>query len=175
MIAIETKNLELICFTQKHIRSLIQDRTKFVNLMDADVPDDWPNDAYNEVLPYVLEELEEDPQARNWNFMIVEKASNTLIGEIGGKGQPDEKGALEVGYGIVEDFRNRGFATEALKALSEWLLQQPEVEKLTAECLEENVASMRVLSKSGYVITGTRESDEGKLLLWRYNANLLQP
>ena len=173
MIAIETANLELVCFTQNHIRSLIQDRTQFVNLMDADVPEKWPNDAYNEVLPYVLEELEEDPDARNWNFMIIEKASNTLIGEIGGKGQPNEHGMLEVGYGIIEDFRNKGYATEALKALSEWLLQQPEVEKLIAECLEENVASMHVLSKAGYIITGMRESEEGKLLVWRFSKPMI--
>ena len=77
-------------------------------------------------------------------------------------------------FGIIEGFHNKGYATEALKAFTDWLLKQPEVEKLTAECLEENVASMHVLSKAGFVITGMRESDEGKLLLWRYNTHPAQ-
>ena len=38
-----------------------------------------------------------------------------MIGAAGFTGQPDETGAVRVGYGLAESARGHGYATEALK------------------------------------------------------------
>ena len=58
--------------------------------------------------------------------------------------------------------RGQGYAGEAARALTEWALGQPGVRRVTAECLEDNLASIRVLEKIGMRPIG--RTDEG--LLW---------
>nr|WP_263323296.1 GNAT family N-acetyltransferase [Neobacillus sp. Marseille-Q6967] len=68
---------------------------------------------------------------------------------IGFKGKPDEGKTVEVGYGIIPSAQNKGFATEAVKGLIDWAFSTGEVEKVMAECLEDNVPSIKVLKKLG--------------------------
>jgi ribosomal-protein-alanine N-acetyltransferase len=74
-------------------------------------------------------------------------ADETLIGETGFHGPPDASGTVEVGYSILPAYRGRGFATEATRALIRAALARPEVRRITAECLDDNHASLRVLEK----------------------------
>jgi ribosomal-protein-alanine N-acetyltransferase len=77
--------------------------------------------------------------------LIVHTADNTLIGETGFHGSPDGSGTVEVGYSIVPDYRGRGFASEATRALIERAFERPGIRRITAECLDDNVASLKVL------------------------------
>lgn len=99
----------------------------------------------------------------------------TVLGTIGFFGAPDEvdgaDGAdgtptreAEVGYGLVEEARGWGFATEALRAL---LAETDRVGvRVRASVEPENVPSIRVLAKCGF--TELRGSDEdGNLVMAR--------
>jgi RimJ/RimL family protein N-acetyltransferase len=70
-------------------------------------------------------------------------------GLIGFKGFPDTRGETEVGYGIDEYYRSRGYTTEALSALCAWAFKHPECRVITAKSVV-NPASMRLLQKSGW-------------------------
>jgi RimJ/RimL family protein N-acetyltransferase len=59
-------------------------------------------------------------------------------------------GAPEVGYWIGKAFWGRGIATQALAAF----LRQIETPPLYAHAAKDNLASLRVLQKCGFVITG---------------------
>src|SRR5579863_6643844 len=50
-------------------------------------------------------------------FVIVEKSSGQSVGGIGFKGMPNERGEVEVGYGVCPSRQRQGVATEALDAL----------------------------------------------------------
>ncbi len=64
-----------------------------------------------------------------------------VIGDCGTVGGLDETGAIEIGYGLAAEYRGRGYGTEAVVALSEWLLAQTDVEAVTArEVLADNLA-----------------------------------
>jgi [ribosomal protein S5]-alanine N-acetyltransferase len=85
------------------------------------------------------------------------------VGTIGPFGPPDD-GEVEVGYGLVEDARGRGLATEALRAL----LAQTDAAgvRVRAGVEPANGASLRVLAGCGF--TELRGSDdEGLLVLAR--------
>ena len=96
---------------------------------------------------------------------MIELKDGTHIGELCFKGL-SEDGIAEIGYGIAEDYRGHGYATEAVSALADWALNQPGVSCVTAETEESNIASQRVLIKSGFIPTG-ESGEEGPLFARR--------
>ena len=93
---------------------------------------------------------------------------STVLGSIGffGPPEPAPDGVLEVevGYGLVEEARGWGFATEALRAL----LAEADAAgvRVRASVEPANTASVRVLAKCGF--TELRGSNEdGELVMAR--------
>jgi ribosomal-protein-alanine N-acetyltransferase len=78
----------------------------------------------------------------------------TPIGETSFHGPPDESGTVEVGYSIVPDYRGQGFALEATRALIDEAFARPDVCRITAACLDDNVASLKVLERLGMRLVG---------------------
>ncbi|MDO5446140.1 MAG: GNAT family N-acetyltransferase, partial [Eubacteriales bacterium] len=70
------------------------------------------------------------------------------------------------GYGIEENYQGCGYATEAVSALVDWALKQPGVMSVMAETEASNIASQRVLKKSGFIPTG-EAGEEGPLFVRR--------
>ncbi|MGP4062432.1 GNAT family N-acetyltransferase [Halobacillus sp. H74] len=111
-----------------------------------------------------LEELKKEASVLGWGvWLIVDKQTNEIIGDMGFKGKPDEEKAVEVGYGIESAQQNKGFATEALKSIIEWAFNTGSVNKIMAECLEDNAPSIRVLEKVNMIKI---HKDEG-MLYWQ--------
>ncbi|SES66757.1 ribosomal-protein-alanine N-acetyltransferase [Oceanobacillus limi] len=95
-----------------------------------------------------FEQLREDPSLLGWGvWYVVEKESNTIIGDIGFKGKPEVAQTVEVGYGIVSSAQGYGYATEAVKAIVKWAFSTGKVNKIVAACHEDNISSIRVLEK----------------------------
>ena len=87
---------------------------------------------------------------------------------VGGIGfvHPPEGGAAEVGYGLAESVRGRGYATEALLALVD-LAGHEGAEVVVAMTAVDNVASQRVLERCGFergeVLHG---GEDGPMIAW---------
>jgi RimJ/RimL family protein N-acetyltransferase len=99
---------------------------------------------------------------------IVRSFDGLVVGSIGFFGPPqtaaDGVEEAEIGYGLVEDARGHGAATEAVRGLLEWTDQLGV--RVRASVEPTNKASVRVLAKSGF--TGLRGSDEdGNLVMVR--------
>ncbi len=60
----------------------------------------------------------------------------------------------EVGYSIVREYRSRGLASEALRALIEEAFVRLEMRKVRAYCVPRNAASRRVLANAGFTEDG---------------------
>ncbi len=80
-------------------------------------------------------------------------ADGTFVGDLCFKGMPAE-GDPEIGYGILDEYQGRGYATEAVRAACKWALEQPGVVAVSAEAEADNAPSLRVLEKVGFVPTG---------------------
>lgn len=77
---------------------------------------------------------------------------------------------LEVGYLIARDYWNRGLATEITQALTQFGFERFGVNLLRAVVHPENLASQRVLLKSGFELVGKRVIyDSENLEFVRYN------
>ena len=127
-------------------------------LLDAET-DAEMKAAYREMIDEMRRIPGHEEWACEWSVLI--KGTETVIGGICFKGMPDERGCVEVGYGINEPYRGHGYATEATGGITAWALAQEDVRCVLAQTEENNINSQRVLLKNGFVRDGYGE--EGPL------------
>ena len=78
---------------------------------------------------------------------------DVVIGDCHTHGAVDEAGDIEIGYGLAEPYRGRGYGTELVKGLSQWLLAQPGIKRVVARHVPiDNVPSRRALESAGFVL-----------------------
>ena len=93
---------------------------------------------------------------QGWSFwyLATREEPGELVGVGGFKGFPDVSGCVEIGYSIVDSFRRRGFATEAVQRLVGWAFSHHNVNEVCAETLPHLSQSIGVLVKNGFQRTG---------------------
>ena len=107
--------------------------------------------AYREMLQGALDH----PDRWEWYALwMIEDKGGAHVGDLSFKGFGAD-GAVEIGYGVDEAYRGRGYAAEAVGAAVSWALRQPGVARVYAETEADNAASQRVLAKCGFAPTGT--------------------
>ena len=144
---IETKRLKIYAASKEQMEAFIAAQS--IDVLKA---------AYTEMLDGCLAH----PDQWEWYAIwMIERKDGTHIGELCFKGI-EESGFAEIGYGIAENFRGCGYATEAVTAAVSWALQQNRINCVTAEVDKNNIASIRVLEKSGFEPTG-RVGEEGPI------------
>ena len=135
-------------------------------LLGASIAPGWPSADLRDAIPVYLAQLERDPNALGWGlWLMLDPTTNVVVGDAGFKGRPDALGRVEIGYGTARSERGQGYATEAAAALVEWAFQRG-VRVVTAESLNHNKPSIRVLEKTGFRRTG----QVGPMIKWERKA-----
>lgn len=80
-----------------------------------------------------------------------------VIGDCGTHGWVDDEGRVEIGYGLAAPWRGRGYGTEAVTALVDWVAARPGVRTVEASVEVGNEVSRRVLERLGFANTGERD------------------
>lgn len=152
---IETNRLKIYAASQEQMKAFISEQAI-----------DVLKEAYTEMLNGCLLH----PEQWDWYAIwMIELKDGTHIGELCFKGLSDE-GVTEIGYGIAEKYQCCGYATEAVSAVAGWALKQSDVMCVKAETQEDNIASQRVLEKSGFEPTG-ETGEEGPLYVRKKTDN----
>lgn len=122
--------------------------------------------------PYTREHAREwigrnlDPPSPPTNLVI--EHAGELIGGIGLVPLSDvSRFTAEVGYWLGEELWGRGFATEALRRITDYAFEHFSFERLEAWVFASNPASGRVLEKAGYEYEATLRRNafkEGRFL-----------
>ena len=81
---------------------------------------------------------------------------DVVIGTIGAYDYEDDQ--IEVGFSVVQRWQGRGYATEALTRVLEYLTENEGISCVTAWCAAENIGSKRVLEKSGMQLVNTEKN-----------------
>lgn len=150
MTMIETKRLNI------HVASK-EEMEKFISSQSIKEL----KDAYTQMLNGCLKH----PAQWEWYAIwMIELKDKTHVGELSFQGL-DKNGAAEIGYGILSEYQNNGYATEAVQALCDWALKQPNVNAVEAEA--DNKASTRVLEKCGFVALGKVGKEGPRFVLKR--------
>ncbi|QDP40062.1 GNAT family N-acetyltransferase [Radiobacillus deserti] len=152
---IVSARLTLVALTLDSVKLLMTNRMAYFLKYHIPFEIDWPSDGFKALLPLYVEKLEADPSELGYGpWVILENASNQLVGNIGFKGRIDDEPphTLDIGYEVLPKFRKQGIATEAVKFLTEWALEQPNIYRVTASCDISNIISQRVLIYNNYEI-----------------------
>lgn len=118
----------------------------------------------------IIPAIDTNPQAILFHtfWIAIDNLLQQAVADIRFKGPPDMNGEIEIGYGTYAAFQGKGLMTEAVSAMIEWAFQQEKIKTVTAETDPGNVASQRILIKTGFIKTG--ESLE--TIFWRKNKKL---
>jgi RimJ/RimL family protein N-acetyltransferase len=166
---IETDRLHIIPITYSLAHSLFnRDYTAF-DAIGVHLSGQWPTQDTLDILHFIKDTLDENDEVDGFGvWMIVKKEDMTAIGDAGFKGGPDEAGAIEIGFGLIEAEQKKGYGYEAAKALMQWAAQLADVKMIKADCLLDNVASIHLLTKCGMHETGRDQ----ELIYWEKAVSL---
>lgn len=160
---IATERLTLIACPPQVAEASGAGRRQLESLVGARIDPVWLEDDGRGLLSYYAYQVREDPTVVGWGmWLMLLNSERQVIGSAGFKGKPDRRGCIEIGYGISQDYRRKGYTFEAVSGLIAWAFQQPRVTRVTAECLPENMGSKRILEKSGMTNLGM----QGMYLKW---------
>ena len=119
--------------------------------------------AYSEMLEGCLQHMDEWEWYAMWNIELI---NGTRVGDLNFKGL-DENGVTEIGYVILGEYQDQGYATEAVKAVTEWALQKNNVTAIEAETDVNNIISQKVLAKCGFIANGVVGEEGPRFVLTR--------
>ncbi len=164
MPQIVTERLTLTACPLQVAHAASAGKRQLETLIGAHVDEHWMDEDGRGLLSYYDYQLRNDPTMIGWGLWLIMHTQERLVfGSAGFKGKPDEYGEIEIGYGIAPGYRRQGYTFEAASALKQWAFDHPEVKRLNAECLPNNVGSARILEKLGMTNLGLR----GGYLRWK--------
>jgi RimJ/RimL family protein N-acetyltransferase len=100
-----------------------------------------------------------DKQGPDDKRFFIEKKDGTRIGLIG----THLYGGLEIGYALIPAERGKGYCTEAVQVMVDYLFMSKDIVRIQAGTDSENKASQRVLEKAGFQKEGVVRKG---LFLW---------
>lgn len=171
---IPTPRLELVSGKIEHLRADVENPQALPGLIQATVPDNWPDPMLGEVLPLFLKMMEEDSRYSDWLLWYWLKPEphleeRTLIGAGGFKNIPEADGRVEIGCGVLPQFQQRGYATEGIAGLVEYAISLPDIMTVYADTDITNIGARRTLEKCSFVEIGSG-SDPGTIRYsYRFN------
>lgn len=155
---VRSPRLEIVNGNLEHAKAELSNREKLSELLNAEIPSNWPPPLNDEAsMNFFLKYIEENPDSTEfimWYIILEEDKKRKAIGNIGFKGKPDETGTIEIGYSIIEEYQQMGFASEAVSAMVDWAFTRPKVERVIAETLENGFPSQKVLRNNSFNYIG---------------------
>lgn len=152
---IRTKRLELIPATRQILESDSGDRTGLARLLHAGIPGAWPPPLMDENVIREFIRMSSDtagPVFAAWYWVLDDPApgSRVLIGNGGILGAESGPDTVVLGYSVLDAYQNRGYATEAVRALLPEIFNLPGVRRIIATTYPDLGASIRVLEKNSF-------------------------
>ena len=153
---LRTARLLLVPLTAETARATVAGDLSWLTAAGLAAADGWPHDDTADGLAMAGK----GGYPPGWLVTV----GGAVIGDIGTHGPVDKAGRVEIGYGLAAPSRGQGYGSEAVAAVTDWLLSQPGVRQVRAHTLTSNAPSRRVLEKAGFTYVGL---DEGEALYQR--------
>ena len=167
---IETERLVLKPLTHEQLIKYI----RLDNSLEAELN---LNQSARTISPELKEALEQtilpnvaDP-GKNYLFStlwtVISTEENKMVGDLCFVGEPNAEGEVEIGYGTYEEFRKRGFMTEAVAGMIKWAEKQPDIRTFIASTAKSNIDSYSILERNNFIKCGETET----LYNWKLRIN----
>lgn len=147
MITYETDRLLIRPLAHADAQGIFDYRTKASNFPYVDMPI-YTN--MDEATAYI-DKMNDGMASGKWYcFGLVEKHTDTLIGTLSIWNFDDQKTQAELGYGLFEQARGKGYMTEALAWCIEFCQSTLMLERIEAFTHMDNQPSTKLLEASGF-------------------------
>lgn len=103
----------------------------------------------------------------NFELCVLLKTTNQHIGGCGIHLKDESYNLAHIGYIMNPAFWGKGYATEVTKGLIDYAKQTLKIKNIKATCDQQNIASKRVLEKSGLQLEKIIEKDFLQKGKWR--------
>jgi len=164
---VETRRLLIAALDKYQLDLYLAHDNRLENELGLKTGDRVLSQDLREMLEQITVPMMQDATEQNYFFhtlwVVIDKAENRLVGELGFKGVPGAGGEVEIGYGTFPLFQGQGFMTEAVGGLLGWARQFPGLTTVTAETERKNQPSISVLRKNGFELVGKRNA----MLVWK--------
>jgi len=88
-------------------------------------------------------------------FLLIEKSTQTILGRCGLHNWNADHKRAEIGYHLEEEqFKQRGFMTEAVEAILTYGFEKMELHRIEALVGSENIPSLKIMNHFGFVREG---------------------
>jgi [ribosomal protein S5]-alanine N-acetyltransferase len=157
---IETARLRLVPLTLAYATSAIDDRATLARDTAAEVPASWPPELWDQdAQEWTRKILEHDPST-DWvpRCIVVRDPAPVVCGVVG-YGPPDAEGRVVIGYGVLPEFRRRGYAAEALGGVVAWAFEDPRVQVIAGDTYPHLTPSIRTMERNGFVRAGSGQEE----------------
>ncbi|MES1199219.1 MAG: GNAT family N-acetyltransferase [Pseudomonadota bacterium] len=130
-------------------------RTAFFNALAVAHNRTWPPSPFDTpALEWSRQNLAHDPGGVGWYGWTLlanegESAPPHLIGSAALIGRPDEDGDVELAFGLLPEYRGRGYGVEAVRALAGWALRNG-AKRVIVHLDAEDYFATRTLQKTGF-------------------------
>ena len=137
------------------------------------LPPAWVSGA-ERLMRFRLRQIQGDPAAEPWLLRPIARRPEPgtdgpalAIGLINFHGPPDDRGFVEVGYGLEPEARGYGYAVEAVRALFNWAATAHKVRQFRAAIAPGNERSHNLVRKLGMTRVGAQwDEDDGLELIF---------
>ena len=111
----------------------------------------WKPKAVEEVEEWIRKAAAIPPNTEgNWHLLGIRlRESEILVGDIGIHFLPPHNQQAEIGYMVLEAHQGKGYASEAIKAVLNFLFGTYQKHRVTAAVDPDNEASVRLLRRLG--------------------------
>ena len=117
---------------------------------------DWPLPYTENHAAQMVDADHHGPRSGEWVQLAIEH-DGWLVGDIAV--WIDDDGILaSIGYTVAPEHQGHNYAVEAAEAVIEWLFESAGVHRITATLDPRNIASARVLERTGFEYVGTARS-----------------
>ena len=108
---IETARLRLVPLTLSYVTSAPDDRATLARETGAEVPASWPPELWDQAAQDWTRRMLEQDAATDWiPRCIVLRQPQPIVCGVIGIAAPDADGRVLIGYGVLPEFRRRGYA-----------------------------------------------------------------
>ncbi len=155
MLMLTAERLALLALDSDLANLQAGSRTAFFNAIAVMHEPMWPPSPFElGALDWSRKGLSQDPEGQGWYGWAMlanegERSPPRLVGIAALVGRPDEDGDVEVAFGLLPEYRGRGYGEEAVRALASWAFGNGAA-RVIAHLDAEDVHTADTLANSGF-------------------------
>jgi [ribosomal protein S5]-alanine N-acetyltransferase len=119
---LQTDRLTIIPFSFDLIKAMTN-KKELEKLLHVEVPEEFNNVQFEQFLPFHLTDAA--ISSHRWEGILIHTSDEKVIGTMG-YNNLEATNNLEVGYQLIPDYRNKGYAIEMASALVSWAFPDKE-------------------------------------------------